>query len=770
MKIRLLAIIFFVFQYCSPLLAQIDDYSMDGFTVTDNTFNPNRALDSLKSEHKKAPKGMYVWTIDEMFGDVTRQLPDTSQHLVMNTVFTEGLYGQYNTTGNLGSPRIARTATDRDFAPRMPFLEPYGYFITKPSELRFVNTLSPVTNLYYNSCGDKTDGEDHLKALFASNINKEAGFGFKFDYLYGRGYYQNQSGAYFDYTMWGSYIGQRYQAHLILSFDHMKTTENGGIADDEYITHPEAQSDTYASNEIPTILSDNWNRNDAFHITLSHRYNIGFHKEVPMTEEEKEAKRFSLQSKKENEALEQAAQSGDTGAKMPSGRLMGRPADAVVVGDLPNDSVRDEMRKAEEQKAHEVADSLMQAENEALSDTSWTKEIYVPVTSFIHTLNYDMDNRTYIAYQTPDNYYLNRYQALMDRAYGDSVYDDIRYYSLRNRFAIALMEGLNKYVPMGLKLFAGHEIRRYQLPELGTNAYGSYMENNFSIGGQIIKTTGNKLHYKATLETILVGEDVGDVRIDGEGDIRFPLFKDTVNVALKAYYHLTNPTFIQRHYHSKHFWWDHDGFNKQMHTHLEGIFSLEKTNTRLRVAYDNLQNYVYLAESYNRPTASTISGFTADMRQSSKNISLLTAMLEQNFRVGPLCWENRITLQKSSDADILPVPTLNVWTNLYLDFRIAKVLKVHLGADVTWFSEYYAPEYCAQLGQYAVQENEAVKTKIGNYPFVTAYLNFKLKQCRFFIMMSHVNAGSGNKNYFLTPHHPTNGSVLRMGLAWTFDN
>lgn len=770
MKIRLLVITLLTLLYCRHLSAQIDDYSMDGFTVTDNTFNPNRALDSLKSDHKQVPKGMYVWTIDDMFGDIMPQVPDTTQHLFMNTIFTEGLYGQYNTTGNLGSPRIARTATDRDFVPRMPFLEPYGYFITKPSELRFVNTLSPITNLYYNSCGDKIDGEDHLKALFATNVNKEAGFGFKFDYLYGRGYYQNQSGAYFDYTMWGSYIGQKYQAHLIFSFDHMKNTENGGIADDDYITHPEAQSDTYTSNEIPTILSDNWNRNDAFHATFSHRYNIGFHKEVPMTEEEKEAKRFALQSKKINEADATSANNVGETASAPSRRLSGRPADAVIVGDLPNDSVKEDIPKIDELKAHEVADSMMLAEKQVQTDTSWTKKIYVPVTSFIHTLNFDRDSRTYIAYRTPSNYYLNRYQALVDRAYGDSINDDLGYYSLRNRFAIALMEGLNKYVPMGLKVFIGHEIRHYQLPEPGTNAYGSYNETNVNIGGQLIKTTGDKLHYKATAETTVIGEDIGDIRIDGEGDIRFPLFRDTVNVALKASYHLTNPTFIQRHYHSKHFWWDHDGFNKQMHTHLEGVFSLEKTQTRLRVAYDNLQNYVYLAESYNRPTSSTVTGFTADMRQSSKNISLLTAMLEQNFRVGPLCWENRITLQKSSEEDILPVPTVNVWTNLYLDFRIAKVLKVNFGADMTWFSAYNAPEYCAPLGQYAVQENEAVRTSVGNYPFVSAYVNFKLKQCRFFVMMSHVNSGSGNKNYFLTPHHPTNGSVLRMGLAWRFDN
>ncbi|MBO7051286.1 MAG: hypothetical protein J6W24_01305, partial [Prevotella sp.] len=162
------------------VVAQVSDANYDdGFTVRDNTFNPNAALDSLKASHKEVPKGIRVWTIDEKFGDIEPAERDTAQHLFMNTIFTTGKYGEYNTTGNLGAPRIARIATDRDLSSRNPFLEPYGYFITQPSDLRFTNTLSPLTNLFYSSCGDKTDGEDHLRVLFANNVNKRFGFGFK---------------------------------------------------------------------------------------------------------------------------------------------------------------------------------------------------------------------------------------------------------------------------------------------------------------------------------------------------------------------------------------------------------------------------------------------------------------------------------------------------------------------------------------------------------------------------------------------------------------
>ena len=46
------------FMMCGVMFAQVNDYD-DGFSVVDNTFNPNRnAADSLKASHKEVPKGL----------------------------------------------------------------------------------------------------------------------------------------------------------------------------------------------------------------------------------------------------------------------------------------------------------------------------------------------------------------------------------------------------------------------------------------------------------------------------------------------------------------------------------------------------------------------------------------------------------------------------------------------------------------------------------------------------------------------------------------
>lgn len=102
--------------------------------------------------------------------------------------------------------------------------------------------------------------------------------------------------------MWGSYLGDRYQAHLLFSTNHEKVAENGGITNDAYVTHPEMFNDNYSADELPTVLERNWNRNDNQHVFFNHRYSIGFFKKVPMTAEEIEAKKFAMKSQKEEQA------------------------------------------------------------------------------------------------------------------------------------------------------------------------------------------------------------------------------------------------------------------------------------------------------------------------------------------------------------------------------------------------------------------------------------------------------------------------------------
>lgn len=707
----------------------------------DSQFRPqtNRKVntDSLGSD-KEIPKGIRVWTVDERFGDTKAAVVDTLQHMYMNSTFTEGLRGEYNTLGNMGTARLNRIFIDRrNTQGNFIFTEPYDYIVNPVSDFHFTNTYSPITNITLNSCGDKVTGEDDFKAIFAVNANKRLGAGFRFDYKYGRGYYNAQSTSHFKYTMWASYLGDRYQAHLLFSTNHEKMTENGGITNDDYIKHPEIYTESFATNEIPTVLEQNWNRLDNQHIFFTHRYNVGFSRKVKMTEEEIKAKKFAMASKKENaeenakeEARKKAKEQGkkfDEKAydKQQRAKFSGRPDGAKIAGDEPakdsaaKDIRNDSTRIAVNGKA--AADSLLAIQKKNAEDSLFYKSEYVPVTSFIHTVKFDNYRRIYEAYQTPADYYLKEYYDA-GRLTGDSIYDQTKHWHMKNTFAIAMLEGFNKWAKAGLKAFASYDLRHYELPTM-EGGFEKYNEHALSVGGQLSKQKGKTLHYNAVAEIGLTGVDAGTLAIDGNVDVNIPFLGDTLQVRGDAFFHRETPSFYYRNYHARHLWWEND-LDKTIHTRIMGTLSFPKTRTKLRVAVDEIKNYTYFSQSYDITEKGLRTGVMVTPMQESGGINLLTAQLEQNFRLGILNWENQFTYQHSSKESVLPVPAFNAYTNLYIKFKVVKVLNVDLGADMRYFTSYEAPDYSPYMGQYTVQGNGENNVKIGNYPIVNVTPTF----------------------------------------------
>ena len=752
---------------------QIDEMG----NVSQRNQNFNKHNNDTTSKNKEVPKGLKTWTVDRKFGNVIPTEPDTVHHLFPQSLFNSGRYGEYNTVGNNYSARQNRIYIDRKESSSFIFTDPYSFFMVDPDEFLFTNTLSPLTYLTYDNCGDKQHGEDRLDAKFAVNVNKRLGFGFQFTYDYARGYYKSQSVSHFNGSLFGTYLGDRYNAHFLFSANHQKATENGGITDDEYIQHPESFKDDFSDDEIFTVLQENWNRNDNQHVFLSHRYNIGFYRQVKMTEEEIKAREFAKAAQKEKEQLEQKKENKD----VPSGRKtdapMGRPDGAVIAGMEPAKEKTDEATDSTRIKvdSQEIADSLnrLQAIQDSIDATM--KKEYVPVTSIIHTFELHNYKRTHLAYATPENYYFDRFYTVLGN---DSINDIDKHFQVKNILGLALLEGFNKYMKAGLKAFVTHEYRRYDMPDsLGSDVFlQRWTEHNVSVGGQLNKTQGKTLHFNLTGEFWMAGEDAGQLKLDFNTDLNFRFLKDSVRVAAKAFFHRMNPSFFQRRYHSQHLWWDRqDDFNQEMHTRIEGMLSYSLTNTRLRLALEEIQNYTYFGMSYDvvadgNGTKVGRKNMTASVYQEGGNINLITAQLYQDFRLGPLNWENIITYQNSSNTDVLPVPALNIFSNLYLKFKIAKVLDVELGGNVTYYTKYEAPDFCPALNQFAIQKNSDSKVELGEFPFVDVYANLKLKGVRFFVMMSNVLYNSAGRKYFTTPHYPMNGQVLHMGVSWPFFN
>ena len=195
--------------------------------------------------------------------------------------------------------------------------------------------------------------------------------------------------------------------------------------------------------------------------------------------------------------------------------------------------------------------------------------------------------------------------------------------------------------------------------------------------------------------------------------------------------------------------------DKEFRTRIEGELSIARWRTRLKAGVENIKNYTYFNQG-------------ATPEQNGGSIQVLSASLNQDFKLGIFHLDNEVTWQKSSDQTVLPLPDLSLYHNFYMQFKLAKkVLSVQLGADVRYFTKYYAPDYSPAIGQF-YNQNPEDKIEIGSYPIVNVYANLHLKRTRFFVMMYHINQGSGSSRYFLAPHYPINPRTIKFGLSWNF--
>lgn len=412
-------------------------------------------------------------------------------------------------------------------------------------------------------------------------------------------------------------------------------------------------------------------------------------------------------------------------------------------------------------------------ENPDAKDTVNT-EIFVPVTSFLHTLKVDINRRKYISYDEAQNqqYFQNNYLTDVQR-------DETEQLAVKNTIGISLREGFNKWAKAGLTAFMSHEYRRFTMTDTLARTPGQriptdYVENTISVGGQLIKEQGQTLHYNVMGEIALVGEDAGQFQIQGKGDLNFRLFSDTVRLEANAYIKNLNPIFYYRHFHSKHYWWDNNDLSKIMRTRIEGKLSVDRWKTQLKVGVENIKNYTYLDNTSVKYTETSsgkeVTTYKNDVavKQNSGNIQVFSAALRQDFKLGIFHLDNEITYQKSSNQDVLPLPNLTLYHNLYIKFGLAKkVLQIEMGADVRYFTQYYAPDYAPAIGQFYLQ-NKETRYKLGGYPLLNGYINLHLKRTRIFIAMYNLIQGQGEKSYFLAPHYPLNPRLLKFGLSWNF--
>ncbi|MDR2811044.1 MAG: putative porin [Tannerellaceae bacterium] len=662
--------------------------------------------DSVTLENKR----ITAYRLTRSLGDSYIAPMDTDRFNYGNSTLVEGRSIAVGYLANVGSPARTKIFSERKEARDYIYADAYDYYITTPENAYYYDTKLPYTHVTFAQAGSSLNREDRLKGFLTWNFGKKINVGAEMDYIYGRGQYWANGNKLLSYRLFGSYRSDRYELNAYLNNYNFVNYENGGLENDRYITHIEEFTVGRQSpprKEYPVRYYDTWNRIRGKQYYFSHRYNLGFMRQVGEADEE---------------------------------------------GNY--------------------------------------REIFIPVTGIIHTFEYEDNSRRFISNmpsESIDSRYLvpaneeegyNPNFRRLKYVYGidESLNDVSSAWNLKNTVGLSMREGFQDWAKFGLTAFATFEKRRFKLPARipgltydEVNGSGenpqpatldyphSEIHDEFSmyLGADLSKKRGAVLTYNARGELCMFGNDLGEFRASGDLQTTFSLFGKEAFIKANGYLRNVTPAFFQRYHHSRYFWWDSQTgtLDNTQQFYAGGEVYLGSTQTTLSAGVESIQNYIYF----------NLKGLPEQYRS---NLQVISARLKQDIRSGAFGWENEAVFQLSSKEDVLPLPQISAYSNIYVHFKLAKVLTLQVGADVHYHTEYYAPYYEPATQQFQIQNEK----KIGNYPLINGYVNFHLKQARFFVELYNLGSTFVTPNYFSLLHYPLNPMTLKLGIAVVFNN
>jgi hypothetical protein len=374
-----------------------------------------------------------------------------------------------------------------------------------------------------------------------------------------------------------------------------------------------------------------------------------------------------------------------------------------------------------------------------------------------HTIRYDRYSRAYTdVYSIPDTlaFYQNNYYNQNTAA--DSAFLHI----LENSFQISGDE--YKFLPgfiIGMKhQLAGYS---YQYPRPDTITVNSVLQdtvfardfsksyNNLSVYAMLLFNEKSKITYQGKLEYFFAGYRQNDVLADFV--LRYKLNSKGALISAFGKFYATEPDFFLKHYASSHFQWN-AVIPKSTATSAflslssgDGTFYAEGGMTLLG-------NYIYM-NNMAIPAEAGIPVVVSSFR------------LEKAFKWGGFNHIHKFALQKVNHEEYLQLPLLAYGNTSYYENDFFKgVLKFQIGFDFYVNSSYYADAWMPSTGMFYRQD----LAKIGQYPFLDGFVNWKIKRTRFFLKYVNALSGPAGYNYFTTYGYPMNPGSLKFGLSWTF--
>ncbi len=206
------------------------------------------------------------------------------------------------------------------------------------------------------------------------------------------------------------------------------------------------------------------------------------------------------------------------------------------------------------------------------------------------------------------------------------------------------------------------------------------------------------------------------------------------------------------------FFADFNYANKFETENVQNLFAklkLDKVNTTVEASLYNLDNKVYL---------------DSDLvyKQLNDNINYFKIKGENHLRFGKINLVSTAQYQKvTKNENIMPLPDFLIRETLYWQGELFnKNAQLQAGINATYFTKYNGLRYIPILNEFAIQDPTNIQ-EIGGYPILDVFINFKVRNMRFYIRGEHINASfTKEPDYFAAPNVPYRDFKFQLGLKW----
>lgn len=334
-----------------------------------------------------------------------------------------------------------------------------------------------------------------------------------------------------------------------------------------------------------------------------------------------------------------------------------------------------------------------------------------------------------------------------------STADSARVMNLENRFFLKIQPWNAESVVSNLDGGIGHQMLSFYgfRPEFFISGNQNKSYNNlyayFGAGGKFRKYFA----WNARAKADIAGYYKGNFSLDAAMRFSSWAVKDGIHLTAKFSSYIRKPSYFLNNYTSNHHLFNYD-FDKATGTRIEGKLEIPHWGVEASLGYSLLNKNVYL-DTLCTPV------------QNNEAMSIISGYIAKNIKLGVLHLDNRILLQTSSKQDVIPLPKVALNLRYYIEFYAVKnVLSIQLGADMTYNTKYYAQAYDPALGMFYNQE----KYKIGNNPYIDAFVNLQWKRACIFVKCENVLQGKPNNEYYSTYRYIRPQRALKFGIWWPF--